>query len=117
MSLIHFYLVNGVVFSNEPNISVKRVEDRVLRISHWFISTGIFMLLHPEQLACYILYKSRKDSNVVEVWNWYIEEYTGVSVANINGFVKDIEALMVHCTRDQGKELEQLSQAIAALNL
>jgi hypothetical protein len=31
--------------------------------------------------------------------------------------VKDIEALMVHCTRDQGKELEQLSQAIAALNL
>lgn len=73
MSFLHFYLVNGAVFSNEASITPKKVEDRILRISHWFISTGIFMLLAPEQLACYILYKSRKDSNVVEVWNWYIE--------------------------------------------
>jgi hypothetical protein len=31
------------------------------------------MLVPQEQLACYILYRSRKESNVIEVWNWYIE--------------------------------------------
>lgn len=72
MSFIHFYLVNGVVFTNEPNISAKKVEDHILRLCHWFISTGIFMLLHPEQLACFILYRSREDEDVVEIWNWHI---------------------------------------------
>jgi hypothetical protein len=38
------------------------------------------MLIPQEQLACYIIYRSRKESNVLEVWNWYIEEYTSRTV-------------------------------------
>lgn len=43
-----------------------------------FIREGVFMQYDQESLAAYILYKTRKDLKVSEVWNWHIEYYTQI---------------------------------------
>lgn len=44
-----------------------------------YIKDASFLQYDQEALAIYILYRSRRDLKVSEVWNWHIEYYTQVN--------------------------------------
>lgn len=60
----------------------------------------MFMGLNQENLAVFIIYKTRFDSNFIEVWIWAIEEYTQIKVQTAKEIVNEMTILIQRISKE-----------------
>lgn len=78
MEFLEFYQIKGVVLSHERQTALRDIEDKIHTAAKAAIRDGSFMNYPQEKLAALILYRTRQELKVLEVWNDHIEFYTKV---------------------------------------
>lgn len=86
MSFVHFYLSNGIYFSEDGEkcpIKIYRLEEKVKEHCYKVLKDGSFMLEDPEKLAANIVSDSRREMRLAG-WNSILQEYSGIKATDLH---------------------------------
>lgn len=83
LDFINVYLVNGGVFSFQNIRQPEIFESKLSEFCWQYIKNGSFLNYDQEELAVYLLYKTRKEFKFPQIWNWHIEYYTQISLSKV----------------------------------
>ena len=86
--------MRGVTFSNE-RLNPKKVEDKVVGLGKLYIRDGMFLKCDQEKLAIFVVYKARLEMQCQEIWNWSIEDYSGVGVEKVKEAFEEVRDILL----------------------